>query len=88
MDSSWHVYIVRCADHSLYTGIATDVARRVLEHNENDKRAARYTRARRPVQLVYSESVPDRSSALKREHQLRRLGRTQKEILVAKNQVS
>ncbi|MDH3379324.1 MAG: GIY-YIG nuclease family protein [Gammaproteobacteria bacterium] len=79
---SWHVYIVRCADDSLYTGIALDVARRVAEHN-GDQRAlgARYTRGRRPVRLVYQEAVASRSLAARREAQIKRLSRTAKERL-------
>lgn len=77
----WYVYLVRCADNSLYAGIATDVERRVLEHN-SDSHGAKYTRARRPVVLVYQEAVDSRSSALKREHAIRRLGKAEKEKLV------
>jgi putative endonuclease len=79
---SWNVYLVRCADGTLYTGIATDVARRVAEHNGSDALGARYTRSRRPVVLVYAETVATRSEALKREHQIRRLGRAGKEKLM------
>ncbi len=67
----WHVYVVRCADGSLYTGIARDVARRIGCHNAGT--GARYTRSRRPVQLVHQEPAPDRGTALRREHQIRRL---------------
>jgi putative endonuclease len=81
---SWNVYLVRCADGTLYTGIATDVTRRVAEHNGSDALGARYTRSRRPVVLVYSETVATRSDALKREHQIRRLGRAGKEKLMGK----
>jgi putative endonuclease len=59
------VYIVRCADGSLYTGWAVDVDRRVKNHNAG--RGARYTRAHRPVELVYSEELPTRVDAMKRE---------------------
>ena len=78
MPVNWVVYMVRCADDSLYTGITTDPQRRVKEHNECDKKSAKYTRARRPVQLVYVESCADRSSASQREAQLKRLPRAQK----------
>ena len=60
---TWNVYLVRCSDGSLYTGIALDVARRVAEHNTNDVLAARYTRYRRPVMLVYQEKCDTRSAA-------------------------
>ena len=79
---SWSVYIVRCADGSLYTGIAKDVARRVEEHNANNLLAANYTRARRPVILVYQEAVVTRSAAGKREYQVKRMSRREKDALV------
>lgn len=80
---SWSVYIVHCADGSLYTGIATDVARRVEEHNASNLLAARYTRARRPVVLVYQEAVASRSAAGKREYELKQMSREEKEALAA-----
>jgi predicted GIY-YIG superfamily endonuclease len=79
---SWSVYIVRCADGSLYTGIAKDVARRVDEHNANNLLAANYTRARRPVMLVHQEAVTTRSAAGKREYEIKCLSRAEKEALV------
>ena len=78
----WSIYIVRCADGSLYTGIAKDVARRVDEHNANNLLAANYTRARRPVKLVYQEAVATRSAAGKREYQVKQMSRREKEALV------
>jgi putative endonuclease len=75
-----YVYIVRCADGSLYTGWTVDVARRVAEHNAG--RGARYTRQRGPVALVYSEALPDRSSAMRREEEIKRRGRRYKERLL------
>jgi putative endonuclease len=75
------VYIVRCADDTLYTGIAKDVARRVQEHNSNGALAASYTRARRPVVLVYQEAAVSRSEALKREYQIKQMSRNEKERL-------
>jgi putative endonuclease len=80
---AWNVYIVRCADGTLYTGVAMDVARRVGEHNSNKLLAANYTRARRPVTLVYSETAATRSAACKREYQIKQLRRQDKEALVA-----
>lgn len=67
----YYVYMVQCADNTLYTGIATELERRIKEHNESDK-GAKYTRVRRPVSLVYSESYPDRSSASKREYMIKK----------------
>ncbi|MCD8513585.1 MAG: GIY-YIG nuclease family protein [Nitrincola sp.] len=74
--------MLRCADGSLYTGITRDIERRVKEHNTSDRLAARYTRSRRPVMLVWSEDHPDRSSALKREAQLKKFKRSFKEDLL------
>ena len=78
----WSVYIARCNDGTFYCGIAMDVERRMREHNSCDKLAARYTKARRPVTLVYSESAPSRSAAVKREGQIKRMTRAQKEKLI------
>ena len=76
------VYIVRCADGTLYTGVAKDVSRRVEEHNSNDVLAARYTRGRRPVVLVHQEMTATRSTAGRREHQIKQMSRPEKEALV------
>ena len=78
--SGWHVYILRCCDGTLYTGIAVDLRRRLEAHRRGV--AAKYTRSRRPVTLAYQERQPSRSSALKREAGLRRLGRAGKLALV------
>lgn len=80
---TWSVYIVRCADGSLYTGIAKDVARRVEEHNSNNLLAANYTRARRPVTLVYREAAATRSAAGRREYRIKQMNRLEKEALIA-----
>ena len=79
---TWNVYMVRCSDDSLYTGIATDVARRMIEHNTNDLLAARYTRARRPVMLVYQEKHDTRSAASKREYEIKQMGKKEKLMLI------
>ncbi len=63
--------MVQCADNSLYTGITTELERRVKEHNESEK-GAKYTKVRRPVHLVYSEKHPDRSTASKREYEIKK----------------
>ena len=76
----WHVYIVRCADSSLYTGIAKDLEQRIESHNLG--RGAKYTRSRRPVELVYSESVDSRAAALRREIEIKRLERDAKKKLI------
>lgn len=77
----WYVYIQRCSDQMLYTGIAVDLLRRLEAHRRGV--AAKYTRSRRPVALVYEKPQPDRPSALKREAALRRLGRADKLALIA-----
>jgi putative endonuclease len=77
----YHVYIITCADGSLYTGITTDVERRLREHN-SAARGAKYTRSRRPVKLAVSWSVSDRSSALREEARIKRLTRKQKLELI------
>ena len=79
---SWHVYILKCKDSSLYTGVTKDVQRRIHEHNHCDTKGAKYTRARRPVKLAYTEAQPNRSAACKREAQLKKLTREQKQALI------
>lgn len=81
-DSGWFVYILRCADGSLYTGVATDLERRLRQHNGELVGGARYTKARRPVTLAWSELSPDRSAAQKREFEIKQLPRRQKLLLV------
>jgi putative endonuclease len=78
---SWFVYVVRCRDGSLYTGISTDVEARIARHNAGD--GARYTRARRPVQLLYVERKRTQSTALRREAFIKTLSRPQKLGLIA-----
>lgn len=80
-NNTWTVYFLRCNDNSLYTGITTDINRRLYQHN-NTKLGAKYTRARRPVELVYSETAADKSTASQREYQLRTLPKHKKEKLV------
>ena len=75
------VYMVRCADGTLYTGYARDPEKRAKAHNTG--RGAKYTAQRRPVSLVYAEECPSRGDALKREHQLKRLPRAKKETLAS-----
>lgn len=77
----YYVYILRCRDDTLYTGITTDVLRRVQQHN--DGTGAKYTRSRRPVFLVYSEPVGDHSAALRREYAIKQLRRQEKLRLIA-----
>jgi UV DNA damage endonuclease len=79
-DATWFVYLLRCADGSLYTGITNDLSRRVEKHNTGT--ASRYTRSRLPVILVYQEAQANRSSALKRELAIKALTREEKESLI------
>ena len=79
-ESCWFVYIVHCKDDSLYTGVTTDVERRVTEHNSKAK-SARYTRARQPVKLAYFEPAASRSAACKREAAIKALPRQEKQVL-------
>jgi putative endonuclease len=79
----WNVYIVRCADGTLYTGVARDVQRRVAEHNAGDAHGAKYTRPRRPVALVHVEAAAGRSAACRREHEIKSLPRGAKLALLA-----
>ena len=80
---TWFVYILQCKDNSLYTGITTDLKRRIEEHNSSDK-GARYTRNRRPVSLVYSETKKNRSEASKRESAIKKLTRNDKIALISR----
>ena len=77
----WHVYILECSDQTFYIGITTDLERRVEEHNTSPK-AAKYTRGRRPVRLVYSCPTEDKSSALQEEYRLKQLSRQEKIELI------
>jgi len=80
--NDWTVYILRCSDETLYTGITRDVERRIEEHNGSGLLGARYTRARRPVRLVYFESHETRSEAARREYEIKHLSREEKEALI------
>ena len=82
-DRSWFVYIVRCADGTLYTGVAADLERRLRQHNGELKGGARYTMGRRPVQLLWSETSPDRGAAQRRESAIKKLERSEKSALIA-----
>jgi len=81
MGSAWYLYILRCGDGSLYTGVTTDVARRLEEHRSG--RGAKYTRGRGPLELVYSETCTGHSEALRREMAVKALSKEQKLRLIA-----
>lgn len=79
---SYSIYILRCADGSLYTGIALDVRRRLEEHRDG-ARGAKYLRGRFPVELVFEAAAGDRSNALRLEHRVKRMSKGHKEALIA-----
>lgn len=83
-DGGWLCYIVCCADNTLYTGVTSNLAKRLAAHNAGT--AAKYTRARGPVELVFAESCADQSAALKREMQIKRLPRAQKLALIKRRE--
>lgn len=78
--TQWHLYLIRCANGDLYTGISTDVQRRLLEHANN--RGARRLRGKGPLQLVFSCEAGDRSQALRLEHRVKKLSKSEKEALI------
>ncbi len=80
MDKTWTLYILRCGDGSLYTGITTDLNRRLEAHRAGT--GAKYTRGRGPLTLVYAELCTDHSQALRRECQIKALTRSEKEALI------
>jgi predicted GIY-YIG superfamily endonuclease len=77
---SWFVYVLRCADGSLYTGITTDLSRRCKEHSAGT--ASRYTRSRLPAELIYQEAARNRSQALKREAEIKAMSRREKVAMI------
>ena len=81
--AAWRLYILKCRDNTLYTGITLDVSRRVKQHNSGT--ASRYTRSRLPVMLIFSEPCRSRSQALKKEYAMKRLSRKKKEEYLRHN---
>ena len=82
-DSDHYVYVLECADGTLYTGYTTDVERRVAEHDAGD--GAKYTRGRTPVEVVLTEGFDSRAAAMRREHELKALSRREKERLICRD---
>jgi len=80
----WFMYVVKCSDNSFYTGITTDITRRLHEHNTTSK-GAKYTRSRRPVELIYWIDFEDRSTAAKAEARFKKLSRKEKEMILDLN---
>jgi len=83
-DKVWFVYILRCSDGTLYTGITKNLKARLETHNTG--KGAKYTKARLPVKILYSEEVPSKSNALKRELAIKKMSKTQKEKLATSKQ--
>ena len=79
----WSVYILRCADDTLYTGVARELSKRLAQHNGELAGGPKYTRGRRPVELLWSDGAPDRSSAQQREAAIKKLTRSDKLKLTA-----
>ncbi len=77
---AWYIYILKCKDASLYTGITTDIERRVKEHNAG--KGSKIVRAKLPAKLVYSEKAKDRSQASKREYEIKQMSREDKLVLI------
>ena len=84
MDKEWTVYILECGDGTLYTGITDDLQRRLKAHEAG--KGAKYTRGRGPLTLRYQETVPDKSTALKRECALKRLRKCEKMVIIHENE--
>ena len=80
MENTWYLYILRCGDNTLYTGITTDVEKRFEAHQSG--KGAKYTRGRGPLELAYREECGTHSDALKREAQIKKLSREQKQTLI------
>jgi len=80
----YYLYLLRCSDNSLYCGQTKDLQKRIQEHNFDDIKSAKYTKGKRPVKLVYFEKYRTLSKALKREFEIKKLRKTEKEVLIKK----
>lgn len=83
MDKGFFVYIVKCTDKSLYTGVTTNLEKRIKEHNGQLKGGAKYTRSKRPVKLVHFEEYETRKIAADREREIKKMDRAEKEVLIS-----
>lgn len=85
-EDCWHLYLIRCGDNSLYTGITTDVSRRLGQHQNRDGKGkgAKFLRGKQPLTLVFSAPIGDRSEAQKIEYRVKQLGKSDKEALVSR----
>ncbi len=82
---NWHLYLIRTRHQTLYTGITTDIARRMSEHGSKDGKGAKYLRSRGPLELVYQAEIGARPLALKAEHALKKLSKAKKEEIILEN---
>ncbi|MBU4344404.1 MAG: GIY-YIG nuclease family protein [Proteobacteria bacterium] len=80
--AEWYLYMIRCRDSTLYTGISNDVPRRFEKHREMGKQGAKYLRGRGPLELVFQKKTGSKSSALKMEQKIKKLSKSQKEIII------
>ncbi len=80
--SDWHLYIIRCADNSLYTGVTIDVERRFLEHQSQGEKCAKYLKGKAPLRLAFQEMIGDKQLAYRLEWRVKRLTKGEKELLV------
>jgi putative endonuclease len=87
-NTAWYLYIIRCANSHLYTGITTDIARRLAEHLGSGPKAAKYLKGKGPLTLVYQEQLTDRSEASKREIAIKKYSRSQKLSLIEQYELS
>lgn len=78
----WYVYLVRCNDDSLYTGVTTDVTRRFQEHQAQGKKTAKYLRGKQPLSLVYVVGVDSKNEALQLEYKIKKMTKCEKEIMI------
>ena len=79
----WSVYMIRCSDNSLYTGISNDVSKRFAVHQSGNSQSAKYTRTRHPLKLVFTEKIGTKSAASRAEYKLKQLPKSSKELLVS-----
>ena len=85
--TEWYLYMIRCNDGTLYTGISNDVTRRFERHQEMGKQGAKYLRGRGPLELVFQKKIGSKSSALKMEQKIKGLSKAQKEIIIHKGDI-
>ncbi len=79
----WSIYMIRCGDNSLYTGISNDVSKRFAVHQSGNSQSAKYTRTRHPLKLVFTEKIGTKSAASRAEYKLKQLPKTSKELLIS-----